>query len=231
MLTAVVKPTLLLAILFALGAGTAVAGENNGYFIVVDTVSQEPGTGDPSSQEGLAISRFDKSFPKSKFVVILANSNRELREKLKPYSGKDSAVDGLYVMSHGGSPPPGELFSDHAFDSVISNKDSKLRIYLNEEYDVQDAFGPIIGKFTKGARIIFTGCRTLGMGTEAERASPMETIAKNFKLKNGSLFMMTTYSGNWVDITFAQPFYQQGNISESCAAAIRQATWPISLPA
>jgi hypothetical protein len=208
-------------------------------FIFINATEQDQKAhGNPTIDEQQIGDILSKQFPQSKMVVIRANSNDEVKEKLNSKIGPGTAVDGLYIMSHGRSekaysPNPVMKFPNNItfqFNSEIYNENENFSVNLRDESSVRSVFGPLVGKFSDHAKIIMSGCKTVGVGNETEKLLLMNKIADNFGLESGSIYMNSEFGSEIMRILSKQLTLDMPNNNMLVLHALMNVFSPIVYP-
>lgn len=208
-------------------------------FIFINATEQDQKAhGDPTIDEQQIGAILSQQFPQSKMVVIRANSNDEINEKLKSTIRPDTSVDGLYIMSHGRSekangPNPLMKFPNNIafqFNSEIFNENENFSVNLRDEESVRSVFSPLIGKFSFNAKIILSGCKTIGVGDENEKLLLMNKVADNFGLRSGSLYMNSEYGSEMMRLLSKQLTQDMPNTNMKILHVVMNTFSPIMYP-
>lgn len=182
--------------------------------LLIDTRVGDITIGNTDYSENTIIKTLSKQFPESSFFTIRANTSDEISKNLNAYS--QDQIDCLYVMAHGNQ----DLIGSNIHDFQVKLLDNKA---------IKETFGPVIGHFSKNARIIFDGCEILTGGTLEDKKSRMEKVAKNFDLTNGSLYLNET-DGNSSTELIRQPFWEQSDPLMKTCVGMWQGLAPLAYP-
>jgi hypothetical protein len=173
---------------------------NRIVFLINATLEDQAGHGQPDLDEANWRGYIRQKFPDPmiRIIRIRASSNAEIRHQLETSIDEFSEIHGLYFLSHGtsGVKPSGKPFS------LVSSENEKVQINLLDYSDVQNVFGPLIGRFEKGVYIHFSGCSVVGPEKVEEVESDFEKISGNFGLENGSIFLNKTVRFDYMETYF-----------------------------
>jgi hypothetical protein len=209
------------------------------YFLIVNTHSRDiTAHGAPELDEGYAIRRLRRQFPSANFASVRATSNKDLRRELEAYRKNDILLDGMLVLSHGssggsgwpGSNATGQIPKEPYYFSRIQSQTDEVDVDLVNEGSVHSVFGPILSNWAPGAKILFTGCAPIAIGSESEKKIIMRRIAQNFQLTDGAIYMNETDSHLPFRQTFGQPFYTQPSLLAKTVNLVLQGASPAMVP-
>jgi hypothetical protein len=195
--------------------------------IVLDTKANDAtGHGDLDLDDAYAIMGMEKQFPHSRVLLIRETENKKIREKLAELVRDPSVkVDALQVLSHGASfGGPGQRH----FTPYIGNENGTFSVDLDNERSVQQVFGPLQGRFSDGAKLVFEGCHTVALGTEAEKKLVMKKVAKNFQMNSGRIYMNRTAGVKAIRTYFMQEIYSGGGTRTVTSRIAAQIFSPIT---
>lgn len=154
-------------------------------FLVNTAAEDERGGNIPNApylNEAKHLEDLKNSFPNTKIIRIRADSNRELKKLLdlwmQPDPGKKE-IAGLLIHAHGNR-------------MIIENESGQFQMQLPS--GIAETFSPIIGRFSKEARIHFTSCSILDGMSEKEAGQAMQKIADAFQLESGVVYANKTIS-------------------------------------
>lgn len=150
-------------------------------------INDERGHGDHTLDEGGYILSLQKQFPDSDFLTIRGSSNLELYKELRRVSRSRKAIDGMLVLSHGNS-EQGKM--------LVLSEDNQFLVDLLRSESVSQVFQPLNGRFSMGAKIIFSGCSILKGHQPEDLVKIGKQIAENLGLFRGSLYL--NYAGRYV---------------------------------
>lgn len=193
-------------------------------FVVQTSAEDATAHGNVQMEGERMVQEYGSQFPGARVVLIRANSNAEIRKKLAAYVNQDSAIAGLYVSSHGRMGPN--------LSPQVSNESRKFLVKLDEPRSVSETFGPLIGKFTSDAHIVFDGCELAQIESQDPKTvlTVMKNVGHNFGLKTGQIYMNRT-TGDRGDLLRSQSWADQATASAKASKYFDEAFFWIMTPA
>ena len=164
--------------------------------LIIDTTIDEHVTGNTNVSYGIMEARLEQQFPDTSIYPIMETKNEIIRNRLEDIMDNPNIViDFLYISSHG-------------VNSFLINQDGEFAFHLDREEDYKSIFGSAIGRFSKGAKIFFSGC-SVSPKNRNQAHLLFKTISKNFKLKSGSIYANYTEGFQFTDAVILQSIGEQ----------------------
>jgi len=234
----------LFSLLLSFAVPTGAGATEKPWLIVIDVHETDKRPGNLDLNDGQAVAKLEKLFPGHPVALIRGNSNAEVRGRLKGFGSGNTKIGALYVMSHGSNQnltlsrkdqknysPRNAALVNKKFVPVIVNEREDFYVELNDPASFNKVFEPIVGRFSDGAKILFTGCNTIEHGSPEEKLQVMKKVAKNFGLTNGTIYMNETQGALLTRSAFQQPFYEQNTLGEKTLTLLMQAFPWATVPA
>lgn len=210
------------------------ASARAGHVILfVNTLAGDSIEGNADDFEGLQYERLQHQFQNSNFISIRTRSNSDLQHQLSHIVNSSTVVDALVVESHGDSDGGQGWYEATVsdYDGVFPDGErGKFQVNLVSDTMVRRTFSQVIGKFAKGAKIIFNGCDLLAAGSENEKMRAIARVADNFGLSVGEVYMSKTSGENMRDVIIGQPFQDEPDEKSAAWHLVNQALWFLSYP-
>jgi hypothetical protein len=199
--------------------------------------------GNPELDYLYARKRLENQFPDAAYLRVEGTDNRSIRERLSEImQDPEVEVQAMDVDSHGTSRQVQTeviRFDDRGvpywslestIEPYIGNESGAFRATLSSHSGLADAFAPIIGRFADGAKLLFSGCKTMNTDNAQLAMDSMLHVSRAFRLKNGAIYLNRTDGIKALAASAGQPFYEQPNFSKGVNRVLSQALSLVTVP-
>ncbi len=197
-------------------------------FFIINISAGTTFQGNPDYFEEFHEAKLFKRFPDTHFVRVRANSEADLYKQLSFLMGPSTQVDGFFLISHGRS----DWNPISGYEAIVTsdNQDGSILRNMVSADSVHMMFGPLIGRFSDRALLLFGGCDLLMAGYDQVREDAMKKVAANFGLRSGEIYMNRKQGTYFTDVIIKQPLQKQVSGSEIARHAFFQLLAPITYP-
>lgn len=199
-----------------------------GHVVLINALPDDNAQGNSDYFEEFNMRRLSEQFPESLFIVIRSKHESKIRKELEFLVNNNTVIDGLVVFAHGVAP------EDNGGAIILSNDVPAVEgdLYLNllNKQAVERLFGPILGKFSEHAKIIVNACALLNDGQIEDTFNALLTVANNFGLFRGAVYMNSTNAVHNSDVIIRQPFQKQPTFAQGAITLGMQVLTPITYP-